>query len=407
MNNELLPHLFRTEFGKIVSVLTKYFSLNNLDAAEDLASETFLLAMETWPYEGTPENPTAWLYAVAKNKAKNFLHRSKIFNEKVQPAISGKTQPAPAADPDLSTHNIKDSQLQMLFTLCHPSIAAESQVALCLRILCGFGIDEIASAFLTNRETIIKRIQRAKEKLREQQLPVEMPAAGQLLARLDSVIATLYLLFSEGYYSETNEVVLREDFCGEAMRLLHMLADTDRLNTPSVHAALALMYFHASRFKARMNSSGALILYDEQDRELWNHDFISKGAYYLNLASRGSKLTKYHLEAGIAYWHTVDAQDKWENILQLYNKLLQLEYSPIAALNRTYALSKANGEADAIKEAENLHLTNSPYYFALLGELYRNTNPGRAAENFRLALNKAKSTADRNLIQQKIQSLMN
>lgn len=404
-NNTLLPQLFRTEFGKITSVLAKHFSLEHIEVAEDIASETFLLAMETWPYKGVPENPTAWLYAVAKNKAKNFIHRGKII-DRVHSELIPTIEKSENSDVDLSDENIRDSQLRMLFALCHPSLPAESQVALCLRVLCGFGIDEIATAFLSNRETINKRLVRAREKLRTERISTDLPDAKQLIERVDNVLTTLYLLFSEGYYSETKDVVVREDLCEEAIRLTRILTTNKLTNVPSANALLALMYFHASRLKARATSHGELILYDDQDESLWNREHISLGAYHLNLASTGNALTKYHLEAGIAYWHTVksDTKEKWENILQLYNRLLQIHYSPIAALNRTYALAKANSVSEALNEALKLQLISSPYYFTLLGELVRKTHPTEAKRYFEAALNVSRSAAEKKLIQKKIES---
>lgn len=405
---ELVPRLFRSEFGKITSVLTKHFSLDRIEIAEDIASETFLLAMETWPYKGVPENPTAWLYAVAKNKTKNFLARTKTFDEKIRTELTvSSVDSVDNPDVDLSTENIRDSQLQMLFALCHPSIPGEAQVGLCLRILCGFGIEEIATAFLTNKETINKRLLRAKDKLRGEKIALELPAEDQLLPRIKNVLTTLYLLFSEGYYSETNEKVLREELCEEAIRLTQMLIANESTNLPEVNALLALMYFHASRFKSRTNANGDLILYDDQNKTLWNQEYISSGAYYLNVASRGNRLSKYHLEAGIAYWHTIkdDTTEKWENILQLYNKLLQLEYSPIAALNRTYALSKARSVEEAITEAEKLKLETNPYYFSLLGELYKTVDHGKAHHHFESAIRLSKSSAEKTVLEKKMNDL--
>jgi RNA polymerase sigma factor (sigma-70 family) len=406
MATERMERLFRTEFGKITSVLAKHFSLEHIEIAEDIASETFLLAMETWPYKGIPENPTAWLYTVAKNKTKNFLHRTKIL-ERVQNEILPSFEKTEYTEVDLSNENIRDSQLRMLFALCHPSLGNESQIALCLRVLCGFGVDEIATAFLSNKETINKRLVRAREKLRSEKISIDLPAAQNLVERLDNVLTTLYLLFSEGYYSETNANIIREDLCEEAIRLTKMLVLYEPTNTTSANALLALMYFHASRLKARTTHNGELILYDNQNERLWNQEYISLGAYYLNLASKGNSLTKYHLEAGIAYWHTVksDTKEKWENILQLYNRLLQIEYSPIAALNRTYALSKANSTQEAVDEAKKLNLTSNPYYFTLLGELHRKTDKDKAKSYFLQALQATKSVPEKNLIQQKIDSL--
>jgi RNA polymerase sigma-70 factor (ECF subfamily) len=402
---ELIPHLFRTEFSKISSVLSKLFGIAHIEIAEDIASETFLSALETWPYKGIPENPVAWLYSVAKNKTKNYLNRNKIFSEKIVAQIT----PGVTAhfDIDLSEKNIGDSMLQMLFTLCHPAISPEAQIALSLRILCGFGIDEIATAFLTGKDTINKRLYRAKEKLRQEKIEMELPAPTQIDERLDTVLTTLYLLFSEGYYSEIKEEVIREELCSEARRLTFLLIENEQTNLPKVNALYALMCLHSSRFAARKNSNGEIILYEQQDETLWNRELISRGAYYLHKASAGGTISKYHLEAGIAYWHTVkaDTREKWETILQLYNRLLQIEYSPIAALNRTYALSKANGKQEAIKEATKLNLRSNHFYFALLGELYTGIDNEKAKDCFEKAIRLAKTQADKQTIIKKLEKI--
>ena len=335
-----------------------------------------------------PENPAAWLYRVASNKAKNHLLRDQLFKGKVSKTIRNSSSEIfgdeTGNDIDLSPQNIDDSQLQMLFAICHPSISTEAQIGLSLRILCGFGIDEIADAFLTNRETINKRLFRARERLREEKIPIEMPAPPEIDRRLDTVLTTIYLLFNEGYYSISSDTTLRKDFCLEAMRLCHMLTGCPATDKPPVNALLALMCFHGSRFEARMDNSGEIVLYDEQDDNLWNDELIRRGAFYLNRSTHTGALSRYHLEAAIAFWSTqkTDSPEKWENILQLYNRLLQLHYSPIAALNRTYALARANGKQAAIAEAEMLRLTDNHFYFALLGDLLYRYRQNKGARTF-------------------------
>jgi RNA polymerase sigma factor (sigma-70 family) len=404
---ELIPHLFRTEFRKITAVLCKLFGIDHIEIAEDVASATFLSALETWTYKGIPENPTAWLYAVAKNKAINYLNRNHLFTDKIIKEIKHDASEIQEINIDLSDENINDSQLQMLFAICHPAISTRAQVGLSLRILCGFGIDEIANALLSNRETINKRLFRAKEKLRQAKIKIEFPNETEVNKRLETVLTTLYLLFNEGYYSESKDTVLHEDLCLEAMRLTNLLIENEQTNQPSVNALLSLMCFQSSRFEARKNKNGEMILYEEQDETLWNDELISKGVYFLHCSTQGNKLSKYHIEASIAYWHTIksDTKEKWENILQLFNKLLQIEYSPIAALNRTYALSKANGKQEAIAEAEKLKLTNNHFYFTLLGELYINIDNNKAKENFQKALCLAKTQTDKQTIEKKINKL--
>ncbi|PWU01960.1 MAG: RNA polymerase subunit sigma [Bacteroidetes bacterium] len=405
--HEILPDLFRTEYRKMVSVLCKHFGFAQMEIAEDIASDTFLTAAQVWGINGAPENPIAWLHRVAINKAKNFLHRNQIFEKKVAPKIEKDEANLPEDEIDLSPQNINDSQLQMMFAICHPSIPVESQIGLSLRILCGFGIEEIADAFLSNKETINKRLFRAKEKLREEKIKIEFPSLEELDQRLETVLTTIYLLFSEGYYSVSQNRTLRKELCLEAMRLCTMLVENPRTNRPPVNALLALMCFHASRFEARVDENGELILYEEQDTSLWNTDLISKGAYFLNCAATGNFISKYHIEAVIAYWHTQreDTKEKWENILQLYNKLLQIQYSPIAALNRTYALAKANGKVEAIREAEKLKLENNHLYFLLLGDLYMGIDDRKAKENLSKAYALSKTDSNKKSIQKRMDLL--
>ena len=404
----LLPHLFRTEYRKITSVLCKLFGIEHIEIAEDIASDTFLLAAETWGIKGLPENPAAWLYTVAKNKAKDHLKRDTIFNQKVVAHIKRSNPASPEIEIDLSVKNIADSQLQMMFAICHPSIPAEAQIGLSLRILCGFGINEIADAFLTNKETINKRLFRAKEKLREEKVSIEFPNESALGERLQNVATTLYLLFNEGYYSSNQDNSLRKELCQEAMRLTLLLIENESTNKPFINALLSLMCFQASRFEARTGKNGEMILYEDQDETTWDRELIGKGEYFLNRAATGNNLSKYHLEAGIAYWHTIkkDSKEKWENILQLYNRLLQIEYSPIAALNRTYALSKSNGKKEAITEAEKLGMNENHLYHSLLGELYMDIDNNKVIEHLQKALSLAKTAADKTLITNKLSVLM-
>lgn len=401
---ELIPHLFRTEYRKVVSVLGKRFGFDRVEVAEDIASDTFMTAAQTWALKGVPENPVAWLHNVAKNRAKNYLQRRSLFDNKIGPEIIKRSSGFGEPEIDLSPQNINDSQLQMMFAICHQAISTEAQIGLSLRILCGFGIEEIADAFLTNREVVNKRLFRAKEKLRDEKVKIELPSASEIEVRLPTVLTTIYLLFNEGYYSVSRNETLRKDLCFEAIRLCYMLVENRNTNKPEVNALLSLMCFHASRFEARRNENGELVLYDDQDTTLWNSDWISKGAYFLNCAANGNKISTYHLEAAIAYWHTQksDPAEKWENILKLYNQLLLIEYSPIAALNRTFALGKVKGKQEAITEAEKLNLSDNYFYFVLLGELYTGFDNAKAKHNLYKAYALAKSLTDKEAIQTKI-----
>jgi RNA polymerase sigma factor (sigma-70 family) len=408
----IIPHLFRTEYSKVVAVLSKRFGFGQVEIAEDIASDTFLAAAQTWALQGIPPHPVAWLYHVAKNKARNWLQREAVFKHKVSPEISGASRVSGAPgdsgseeqDIDLSPKNIEDSQLQMMFAICTPVIPPEAQIGLSLRILCGFGIEEIADAFLSNKETINKRLFRAREKLREEKVRIEMPGVREIDERLATVMTTIYLLFNEGYYSFSQDSTIRKELCFEAMRLCGMLVKNPLTDKPEVNALLSLMSFHASRFDARLDEQGEIVLYDDQDVSLWDAELITQGGYYLSRSASGPFLSKYHLEASIAYWHCMkeDSAEKWENILQLYNRLLQIEYSPIAALNRTFALAKTNGKVAAITEAEKLKLTDNHFYYTLLGELYTGIDNKKAIAHFQQALYLAKTATDKQLIRKKI-----
>jgi predicted RNA polymerase sigma factor len=400
----LIPHLFRTEYRKIVSVLCKLFGIEHIEIAEDIVSDTFLLAAETWGLKGTPANPVAWLYTVSKNRTKDVLKHNTVFTTKVASALKQSGAVLYEMEVDLSAKNINDSQLAMMFAICNPAISTEAQVGLSLNILCGFGAEEIADAFLTNKETIYKRLARAKEKLRTEKIKIELPSEAEISKRLEPVLTTLYLLFSEGYYSTSQNTVLRKDLCIEAMRLTLMLIDNKETNLPHVNALLAIMCFHSSRFEARTDENGGLILYEEQDTALWSKELIEKGEYYLNKASSGNGLSKYHIEAAIAYWHThqKDTPEKWEQILQLYNRLLFIEYSPAAALNRTYALAKANGKEIAIPEAEKLSLDDNHHYHLLLAELYNGVDNVQSSAHLHKALSLAKTVNEQHFISKKI-----
>ncbi len=401
---ELIPHLFRTEYRKIVSVLSKRFGFDQVEIAEDIASETFLSAAQSWGMNGLPPNPVAWLYQVAKNKAKNHLQRETVFETKIVPELKKGVNDRAEPEIDLSPGNIIDSQLQMMFAICNPVISAEAQIGLSLRILCGFGIEEIADAFLTSRDTVSKRLTRAREKLREEKIAIEMPDAAQIEARLENVLTTIYLLFNEGYYSLSQNQILRKDLCLEAMRLCSMLVENNSTNKPQVNALLSLMCFHCSRFEARTDENGETVLYEDQDELLWNTELISRGGYYLHCAANGNQLSKYHLEAAIAYWNTrkINSPEKWENILNLYDQILQIAYSPIAALHRIYALSKTKGKTKAIEEAENLQMDDNMLYFLLLGELYAGIDTGKARENLQKSLELAKTTPGKQAILKKL-----
>ncbi|MDR8393975.1 hypothetical protein NC796_22665 [Aliifodinibius sp. S!AR15-10] len=408
MEHQTIKQLFHQEFSKMVAVISKLYGLSNIQIAEDVVSETFLQAAETWETEGIPENPTAWLYVVAKRKALYHFRRKKIFGNKITPELTLRQQQDDGIpEPDFSLQNIKDSQLQMLFAICHPAIASEAQIGLALRSLCGFGIDEIAEAFLSNKGTINKRLYRARKKLRTENIKMELPPEDEISERLDSVLHIIYLLFNEGYYSKTQNQVLRKDLCLEAMRLGLLLTEHEETDQPNTNALVALMCFHASRFDARQTAGDSMVLYDQQDSALWDRALIKQGIRFLKRSAEGNEISSYHLEARIAYWHCIkeDSPEKWEEILDLYDQLLKVNYSPNVVLNRVYALYKVKGADAALAEAEKLSLEDNHFYFVLLGELYRNKNAKKAKNHFQKARSLAKTQPQKQVIQAKIDDL--
>ena len=405
-NRELIPQLYRQEYSKMVSLLCSRFGIDQMDAAEDIVSETFLAAAETWGLKGVPDNPAAWLYKVAKNNALNGLKHERVVREHIKRELAlGADDARAAADWDFSPSGISDSQLRMMFAVCHPSIPVEAQVSLALRVLCGFTIDEIAQALLTTKANINKRLYRAKERLRTEAVALAMPAGAELDRRLDAVLLTLYLLFNEGYYSMSPSAVLRRDLCWEAMRLCFLLTENKEVSRADVYSLLALMCFQASRFDARFDAAGGLVLYEQQDSNRWDQELIERGNVFMEQACGRGLLSRYHFEAAIAWWHTKpgDSPEKWENILLFYNRLLILEYSPIAALNRAYAFSRVYGKEKAIPEAEGLGLEGNLFYHSLLGELYSGVDDRRAVEHFERALGLAGTEAEKAVIAGKLE----
>jgi len=403
-HKDLLPHLFRQDYAKMTAVLCRHFGLKHIEIAEDIASDTFLKASEHWAINGIPENPIAWLYAVAKNKTKDYIKNLSVFETKIKNELPISIQNE--HDFEFDNQIISDSQLAMIFVVCSPVNSDESQICLALQILCGFNVEEIANAFLTKSETIKKRLQRARTALRNDNFQIKKLSEIEIKSRLDVVLKTLYLLFSEGYFSKTDDKQIRTALCSEATRLALLLTENPLTNTPQTNALLALMCFQSSRLEARTNDKGEVVLFDEQDKNLWDKSLIERGNYYLINATDGNEISKYHLEAGIAYWHTTPTdQSKWKHILQLYNQLILIEYSPITALNRTFAFAKVYGHKRAIPEAEKLNLVESNYYHELLGYLYADTAITKAIEHYEQAIKLTKSKTEKQTLKREIEQL--
>lgn len=402
--DQLVGHLFRHESGRLAAVLTKLLGPGQIDEVEDIVQDTLLKALEVWKYKGTPANPTAWLFTVARRKAIDRLRtasaHSRLTNPFTQDTISWNT----------SEDEIQDAVLRFMFAACHPTIAPESQIAFTLKTLGGLSVQEIASAFMTTPETIAKRIYRAKEKLREDKIVLEGPTADELPRRLDQVMNVLYLVFNEGYYSSNPSLFIREDLCAEAMRLTNLLLRHPSTEVPAVKALLALMCFQAARFPARADDHNQLVLLEQQDRSKWNQELIQRGLALLGAASTGDWLTEYHVEAAIASVHAVAPcfdETNWSALEQLYETLNTLKPSPSAALNRAIAIGfaqNANAGLEALQAISNLE--GNRYYHTALGEFYAQAGLNTDARiQFSLALNANPSAMERVLVESKIRRL--
>jgi RNA polymerase sigma factor (sigma-70 family) len=408
---QTVDHLFRHESGKMISVLSKLLGLQYLETAQDIVQDTLLQALSTWSYNGIPDNPAGWLHRVARNKAIDFLRREKTFRH-----ISPQYQYLLASEYSLtSTVNqffeeeaIQDSQLRMIFACCHPAIPVESQIALALKTLCGLSAAEIARAFLTGEETIAKRIYRAKEKMRTEQIELELPLPAQLPARLDAVLHCLYLLFNEGYNSSHPDQLIREELCEEAMRLTYLLTQNTITNLPRTNALLALFCFQASRLQTRLDDKGHIVLLKYQDRSLWYRPLIQKGYNYLEKATE-NELTTYHLEAAIAYMHASSPsfeQTDWKAIYYLYGILHQQHPTPIIALNKAIAASYAVDKQTALDQLLQIKGLEKYYlYHTAIGEVYFEWGRKKeACSYYQRASALTSSLVERRLLQEKIES---
>ncbi len=412
--DKLVDHLFRHEAGRMVSVLTRTFGTDNLGLVEDVVQDALLQAAQVWPVRGIPDNPSAWLYRAAKNRAIDVLRRNDRLVRFSDPDESSVPDPgAPlqeAIEEAWDEDVIKDDMLRMMFACCHPGIPEESQVTLILKTLCGFSASEIARAFLTSEDTISKRLYRAKEFFRQNRIEFTMPPADKLKTRSEAVLNSIYLLFNEGYNSTDSDTLVRADLMEEAMLLCKLLSENRHTQQPATFALMALMCFHTSRNEGRLTTAGEIILLAEQDRSKWNLDLIALGNKYMEKAALGDSVSKYHLEAAIAFEHcTAESFEKtnWERILELYEWLCRAFPSPISELNRAVAVMRVHGADEALKAVIEIprkkKLETYYLYHSLVGEIY--SQLGRRAEanaEFETAITLTKSEPERKLLRSKL-----
>jgi RNA polymerase sigma-70 factor (ECF subfamily) len=407
---QLVDHLFRHEWGKMVSVLTRLLGLQNLETAQDIVQDTLLQAMSTWGFNGVPDNPSGWLYRAARNKAIDFLRREKKFKE-ISPQYSyllrSEYSLASTINNLFLENEIQDSQLRMIFACSHPTISEESQIALTLKILCGLSPTEIARSFLTSEETISKRIYRAKEKIKAEKIELAVPQGSELPERLDVVLKSLYLLFNEGYNSSNPDKLIREDLCEEAMRLAYLLTTHTITNLPKTNALLSLMCFQASRLQARLDDKGNIILLKYQDRSKWHRPLIERGIAHLEIAAESAEISSYHLEAGIASLHAsapAFEQTDWKSIYHLYELLYQLHPTPIVALNKAIASAYAINKENALTQLLQIKGLEEYYlYHTSIGEIYFELRQrDKAKDHYEKALTLTSSRSEQQLLISKI-----
>ncbi len=408
-----VDHLFRRESGRLVAILAGRLGVAHLQLAEDVVQDALVRAMEVWPFTGVPENPSAWLLQTARNRAFDTLRRSRVLVKKIPtlaPLIADCAQEALAAPPPQFEDEIADSQLRMMFVCCQPALAPDAQVALVLKTLCGFGEREIAVAYLASEDAVTKKLVRARKLLRDARVAVELPPAAQLAPRVDTVLTALYLLFNEGYKASHGDSLLRADLCAEAIRLGELLAAHPLGDRPATHALLALLHLHAARLPARMADDGSLLILAAQDRTRWDRTQIQRGLAHLEKSAAGPNLTRWHLEAGIAAAHALAPsyeRTDWPHILDLYDALVALDPSPVAALNRAVALAQVRGAAAALETLERIPrrraLEAYHLFHAVHGQLLLEAGrPAEAAGALRRALALVTVPAERELLQQRL-----
>ena len=413
---KLTDHLFRHEAGKMIAVLTRIFGFQNLDLVEDVVQEAFAKALNDWRFR-IPENPSGWLITVAKNKAIDIVRRQRHQNEfasEVSALLKSEYTASPVIENLFLDHEIQDSQLQMIFACCHPSLDVEDQIALTLKTCSGFSTTEIASAFLSNAEAIKKRLQRARAFLSERKIRLDIPSGNELRKRLDSVLHALYLLFNEGYNSSSKDELIRKDLCEEAIRLSLLLTRHPLVDEPKCYALVALLCLLSSRFDARLDNNAEIILLEDQDRSKWNTDLISIGLGYFERSMKGDELSEYHLQAAIVVEHTIAgkfANTNWERILSLYDMLTACNRSPVILLNRAIVVGKISGPEKAVQEISRIpgveKFLQTHYLFpAVMAEMLRQSgDTARALRLLKQAEDLASSPTEKKLIQRKTAAL--
>ncbi|WP_378176844.1 RNA polymerase sigma factor [Aquimarina sp. SS2-1] len=415
-----LNHLFRQESGKMVAVLIKIFGIENMQMAEDVVQDALVSALETWKFRGVPDNPKAWLYRTARNKAIDIIRREKHsktidFSDPERKLLTSEYTLSNTIDNFWKEPYIQDEFLAMMYACCHPDISSENQITFILKSLCGFSTKEVAKAFITSEDTISKRLYRTKEYFRKRKIRPKIPLPNQMTDKTKVVLSTIYLLFNEGYNATHDDQLIRKDLIFQAMWLCHSLLDHKRTKLPEVYALMALMLFHTARVDSRINEKEELILLSNQDRSSWNEELISQGYHYLNQSAFGGSLSTYHLEAAIAYEHCIAKSYKttnWKAILGYYDLLLKINWDPVVFLNRCLVILELYGPKEALRMMQRIknHKSLKKYYlyYAILGEIHEHlVKPKDAVAYYKEAIGLTDSKIEKNLLLKKIEKILN
>ncbi|PYR23954.1 MAG: RNA polymerase subunit sigma [Acidobacteria bacterium] len=408
----LLEHLFRHQAGRMVARLTRLLGPEYVALAEETVQDAMLRALQTWPYQGIPDNAAGWLFRVAHNVAIDALRRDKIFGDKTETIVGELTRSAGHAPDDTGVgEQFRDDELRMIFMCCHPALSRDARVALSLKIIGGFSVREIARAFLADEAAVAQRLVRAKRQIRDQRLTLDVPAGMELTARLDSALEVIYFMFNEGYAAQAGAELIRQDLCMEALRLGRLIASAS-IATPRVHALVALMALQGARLPARVDEAGDLVLLADQDRSRWDERLIAIGFHHFDRSIAGADVSEYHVQAAIAATHARAIDSRlvdWPLILELYDQLLSLNASPIVALNRAVAIAKVHGPADALAAVAPLDRDPKLRHYHLLlavrGQLLLDLGRSHeAAAAFRTALTCACTEPERRLLTRRLEA---
>jgi RNA polymerase sigma-70 factor, ECF subfamily len=405
-----VERIYREESGRILATLIRL--LGSFDLAEEVMQEAFAAALEQWPKRGLPDNPRAWLVSTAHHKGVDILRRRTRFDSKrdeLQRLAELEQQLSEAEEDMLRQDGVSDDRLRLIFTCCHPALVLEAQVALTLRTLCGLSTEEIARAFLVPLPTMAQRLVRAKQKIRDARIPYQVPPQQELTERLEAVMLVVYLVFNEGYSASSGDAAIRRELCAEAIRLGRLICELLPGQNES-RALLALMLLHDSRRGARVNGDGEVVLLEEQNRDLWDHEEILEGLGLVDSALRGGAAGAYALQAAIATIHaqaTRAQETDWKQIVALYEVLLRVQPSPVVELNRAAAVAMAEGPAAGLRLLDGLEgkAELREYYLlpAARGDLLRRLQEwSEAALAYRRALSLTSNEAARSFLSRRL-----